>query len=48
MCGTNIKRTKVEIYSTKETENYRWHFRYAPRGPVYWDITKDGNWESEC
>ena len=47
MCGTNIKRDKKWKYiQPKKPKTIDGTFDTPPRGPVYRDITKDGNWES--
>ena len=53
MCGTNIKPDKKWKYIQPKKPKtidgiFDGTFDTPPRGPVYRDITNDGNWESEC
>ena len=47
MCGTNIERDKKRN-RPKKPKTIGGTFDTPPRGPVYRDIMKDRNWESEC
>lgn len=52
MCGTNIERDKkwkyIQPKKPKKPKTIGGTFDTPPRGPVYRDIMKDRNWESEC